>query len=692
MTSDLLIEIGTEEIPSGYLGKALRDFAMMMEKALNENRISLGSPFVTQGTPRRMVLAGRDIADRQEDTVQEVMGPPRHVAFDREGRPTMAAEGFAKKLGVEVGELASIQTPKGEYLYLRRQIRGRSAPEILAEVIPKIITDLPWPKSMRWGSVGFSFVRPIHWILAILGGRTIPFEVAGLWSGNRTRGHRFLAPDPFEVGGIEDYVEGLKRRFVVGDPSERETMIRDEVRRAAERVVGAAGEDPELLATVTHLVEYPSAVCGGFDPAFLRLPEAVLITSMRTHQKYFAVYGEDGSLMPNFVAVNNTVARDPSVVRRGHERVLRARLSDASFFFDEDRKRPLLSRLEDLKKVIYQADLGTSYAKVQRVAALSAYLADIFLPGRGEEAALVAKLSKCDLVTQMVSEFPDLQGVMGEAYARLESYDHEIAGAIREHYLPTRAEGDLPVGALGALVGLADRMDTIVGCFAVGLEPTGAADPFALRRHAIAILRVAEDRGWDLSIRGFAAEAAGRLSAEIRLDEGLVQTKVEGFIRERHKQMFLRRGYLAELIDAVFSVDFDQIVDVGLRVEALHRFVQESAEFKGLALTFKRVSNILKGQEIQHAANPAAFTEKEEKALWDACEAVEHDLKARLVGRDYLGALDLLIGLKQPVDDLFDKVEILTRKNESLRQNRLGLLQKVSRTFLSISDLSKFSI
>lgn len=692
MTSDLLIEIGTEEIPSGYLGKALKEFAMMMEKALNENRISMGRPLVAQGTPRRMVLVGRDIADQQEDTVQEIMGPPRHVAFDREGRPTMAAEGFAKKLGVDVGELASIQTPKGEYLYLKRQIRGRSAPEILAEVIPKIITELPWPKSMRWGSVGFSFVRPIHWVLAIFGGSIIPFEVANLRSGNQTRGHRFLAPDPVEVRGIDGYFEGLETGFVVVDPSNRAAMIKDAVSKAAESVGGVVGEDPGLLATVTHLVEYPSAVCGGFDPAFLRLPEAVLITSMRTHQKYFAVYGDDGSLMPNFVAVNNTLARDPSVVRKGHERVLRARLSDASFFFNEDRKRPLLSRLEDLKRVIYQADLGTSYAKVQRVAALSAYLADLFLTGRGEEAALVAKLAKCDLVTQMVSEFPDLQGVMGEAYARLEGYDHEIAGAIREHYLPTRAEGDLPVGALGAVTGLADRMDTIVGCFAVGLEPTGAADPFALRRHAIAILRIAEDRGWDLSIRGFAAKAAGRLNEEIRLDEGLVQGKVEGFIRERCKQMFLRRGYEAELVDAVFSVDFDQIVDVRLRVEALHRFVQESTEFKGLALTFKRVSNILKGQKAHHDTDPSVFTDTEENALWDACGAVGHELTSRLTRRDYHGVLNLLIGLKQPVDDLFDRVEILTKKSQSLRENRLGLLQKVSRLFLSIADLSKFSI
>ena len=692
MASDLLIEIGTEEIPSGYLAKALRDFAMMMEKSLNENRISTSGPLLAQGTPRRMVLAGRAIADQQEDAVQEIMGPPRHVAFDRDGRPTMAAEGFAKKLGVDAADLALVQTPKGEYVYVKRQIRGRSTPEILAEVIPKIITELPWPKSMRWGNVGFSFVRPIHWVLAIFGGTTIPFEIAGLRSGNQTKGHRFLAPEPVEVRGIEGYFEGLESGFVVVDPSKREAMIRDEVGKAAESVGGAVGEDSELLVTVTHLVEYPSAVCGGFDPAFLSLPEAVLITSMRTHQKYFAVYREDGSLMPNFVAVNNTVARDPSVVRKGHERVLRARLSDASFFFNEDRKRPLLSRLEDLKGVIYQADLGTSYAKVQRIAVLSAYLAGIFLPAQEADAELAANLAKCDLVTQMVSEFPDLQGVMGEAYARLEGYDPDVAGAIREHYLPTRAEGDLPVGALGAVVGLADRMDTVVGFFSVGLEPTGAADPFALRRHVIAIIRIAEDRGWDLSILEFIAKAVGRLRSEIRLDEEAVLEKVEGFIRERYKQMLLRRGYEAELIDAVFSVNFDQIAEVRLRVEALHRFVGESAEFKGLALTFKRVSNILKGQKVHYTADPAVFTETEERALWDVCEAVDHELTSRLIRRDYHGALNLLIRLKQPVDNLFDRVEILTKKSQSQRENRLGLLQKVSRTFLSIADLSRFSI
>jgi glycyl-tRNA synthetase beta chain len=692
MASDLLIEIGTEEIPSGYLAKALRDFAMMTEKALAENRIRMGEPLLTQGTPRRMVLVGRAIADRQEDAVQEIMGPPGHVAFDRDGRPTKAAEGFAKKLGVNVEELSLVQTSKGEYVYVRRQIRGRSASEILADVIPKIITDLPWPKSMRWGSVGFSFVRPIHWILAILGGTPVPFTLAGLRSGNETRGHRFLAPEPRAVRSLEDYFECLEEGFVVVDPSKREAMIREQVSKAASSVGGVFGEDPELLATVTHLVEYPSTVCGGFDPAFLQLPEAVLITSMRTHQKYFAVYREDGALMPNFVAVNNTVARDPSVVRKGHERVLRARLSDASFFFNEDRKRPLLSRLEDLKGVIYQADLGTSYAKVQRVVALSGYLAEIFLPAEAAQAELAANLAKCDLVTQMVSEFPDLQGVMGEAYARLEGYDPGIASAIREHYLPARAEGDLPSGALGAVVGLADRMDTVVGCFAVGLEPTGAADPFALRRHAIAILRIAEDRGWDLSIREFIAKALGRLSSEIRLDEGLTLEKVEGFIRERYKQMFLRRGYEAELVDAVFSVNFDQIADVRLRVEALRRFVGESDEFKGLALTFKRVSNILKGQDVHHVVDPAVFTEPEEDTLWGACGEVDHELASRLVRREFHEALSLLIRLKQPVDDLFDRVEILTKKSQSLRENRLALLQKVSRSFLSVADLSKFSI
>ncbi|MBW1817922.1 MAG: glycine--tRNA ligase subunit beta, partial [Deltaproteobacteria bacterium] len=691
MVAELLLEIGTEEIPSGYLEKGLSEFRRLAEESLKENRIDRAGGLFTFGTPRRLVLIGKAIAEKQEDLVQEVTGPPVGVAYDEQGRPTKAAQGFARKQGLDVNNLERIETPKGEYLFAKRHVPGRNTAEILEEVFPELISRIPWPKSMRWGTVGYSFVRPIHWVVALFGGKPLSFDVAGVRSGDTTRGHRFMAPDALPVYDVEDYLQKTRRSYVLIDQKEREDILAKAVVEAAASVGGIPSDDPELLATNANLTEYPSVVCGGFDEAFLSIPDPVLITAMKSHQKYFAVHGEEGRLMPNFVAVNNTLTKDPDVVRRGHERVLRARLSDAGFFFREDRKRPLEDRLEDLKGVIYQAELGTSYAKVMRFSRLAEFLGKALIPDRLEDIRTAAHLCKCDLVTLMVGEFPSLQGTMGEAYASLEGYSEDICAAVREHYLPERAGGALPAGELGAVVGVADRMDTIVGCFAVGLEPTGSADPFALRRHALAVIRIAEAEAWDISLNQLTETALDILSDDIPVERKGLQGRVVDFFRERFRNLMLRSGYETDLVEAVIAADFDRIPKLRSRCEALKRFADESVGFLELAVTFKRVTNILKKQDAEFKVNPQLFKSTFESDLWEACKNLKDDVARCVRDGAYYEALGLLATLKGPVDGFFDGVEVLTKESRELRENRVGLLQELSGLLSQVADFSKFS-
>jgi glycyl-tRNA synthetase beta chain len=692
MTMELLVEIGTEEIPAGYLAEGLSQWRQLVEGCLRENRIEIEHGIETFGTPRRLVLVGRGIAERQADLVKEITGPPKSVAYDEKGNPTRAAMGFAQKQGVSIQDVTFIDTPKGPYLSVTQQIPGRPTAEVLAESLPGLIGRIPWPKSMRWGGIGFPFVRPIHWVLCLLNGSVVPFDVAGITSGHSTAGHRFMAPDQIPISGVEDYLEKMRRVFVVIDPRERERLVQKAVREVAEKAGGTPVQDPALVSIVANLVETPSAVCGSFDRSFLELPDVVLITAMREHQKYFAVYDNEGRLMPHFVAVNNTIARDESVVRRGHERVLRARLSDAAFFVKEDRKKPLLDRLEGLRDVVYQADLGTSYAKVQRFTRLARHMAERVLPGEIDTVDLVARLCKCDLITQMVGEFPSLQGVMGKEYARLEGYPEAVSTGIYEHYLPLRAGGELPEYGIGAVVGIADRMDTIAGCFAVGLEPSGSADPFALRRHALAVIRILETMGWDLSLKELTEKTLSLLSEEVRFDKVPVFSKIIAFVRERYKNMMLGSDYTADLVDAVISADFDRIQRLRFRIDQLKRFASESEDFPQLCLTFKRVSNILKKEDRAFEPNPALFRESSETVLWETFRSLK-DQVYRLLQQDaYLDGLRLMSTIRKPVDDFFDGVEVLTKDDPALRNNRVGLLQQIAGLMLLFADFSKFSI
>ena len=692
MFRELLLEIGTEEIPSDYLENGLKELRDLAASQLKNSRIEIGEPLMAYGTPRRLVLIGRAVQDKQEDTVQEITGPPKAAAFDEKGKPTKAALGFARKHGVSVEDLGLLDTAKGVYLFVKRSIPGKPTAEVLSEVFPRILAAIPWPKSMRWGSEGFPFVRPIHWILALYGNAVIPFEVAGIRSGNATAGHRFMAPRTMQVANLDDYLEKLEKNFVLLDQNERAGKVKAIVAKAAAEVSGVAITDDELVSTVANMVEYPSAVCGSFDKAFLAIPSPVLITAMKKHQKYFALQDGQGRLMPNFVAVNNTMAKDESLVRKGHEKVLRARLSDASFFFKEDRKKPLEARLEDLRGVIYQADLGTSYAKVQRFTALAEALAEEVAPDKVQHVRLAAKLCKCDLVTQMVTEFPTLQGVMGLEYARLDGHPEEACLAVHEHYLPARAGDELPSSVTGAIVGVADRMDTIAGFFAIGLEPTGAADPFALRRHALAIIRILENRDWDISLKDLVSKALFILAKEISFDAPLILNKVLDFFRERYRQMMLRSDYGYGLVEAAIAVEFDRIRQLRSRLDQLQSFIREFGEFESFVLTFKRITNILKNQNETMTVRPALFKASCEAKLWESYQAVKRPIEDFIGKRNAYEALKLMATLKGPVDDFFNGVEILTKESAELKNNRVGVLQELSRLFLKVADFSKFAI
>jgi len=692
MSLELLLEIGTEEIPAGYLDDAANQMKGIAESASKENRIAIEGDILAYYTPRRLTLVCKGIAERQDDYTQEVIGPPKSAAYDKNGNPTKAAIGFAAKNGINVETITFIETPKGEYLFVKRMIPGRPSNEVFAEILPKLISQISWPKSMRWADIGFSFPRPIHWVLALLGGKLIPFEIAGVKSGNTTRGHRFMSPRTLEISDFQDYLKKMKENYIIIDQADRRKAVEKGVNEMVKEVSGVPINDPDLVVTVANLVEYPSAVCGSFDGSFLELPAPVLVTAMRKHQKYFAIEDEKGRLMPHFVAINNTIARDESIVRKGHERVLRARLSDAAFFFREDRKKPLADRLNTLKDVIYQAKLGTSFAKVERFTTLAQHIAREVAPEKEEYATLAARLCKCDLVTSLVSEFPELQGVMGREYSILDGHPEEICTAIHEHYLPAKAGDDLPKTITGAIVGIADRIDTIAGCFSIGLEPTGAADPFALRRHALAIVRIIEDREWNISIKELISRSLDLLSRDIRFDTEKVNLSILNFFRERYKNRMMTAGYDTDLVEAIVSAGFDRISELALRMDQLRSFIKESGDFNSLALTFKRVSNILKNQEMVLNVDEKIFKDPTESALWTACKGVKDQVKALMSEKRYFEALNIIAGLKKPVDDFFDGVEVLTKESDDLRNNRVAILQNIAGLFLGLADFSRFSI
>ncbi len=686
-TKELFLEIGSEEIPAGFIPRAMAEMESIMRKELSALRLSFGG-MRTMATPRRLILIVRDIPVMQPDAEITATGPSTKTAFDAEGRPTKAAEGFARGHGVDVSELKSVITEKGEYLAVTKREKGRPAAGLLQELLPRLISSIPFRKSMRWGKLDVRFARPVHWIVALFGGDVVPFSFGNVESGSSSRGHRFMADREFTVKDFSGYLEKCVRHFVIPDHEERKKIIRSGTEELAAKAGGVLIPDEELVEQVAFLVEYPICLFGAFPEEFLKVPKEVLITSMKSHQRYFSLADrEGGRLLPGFITVSNTAAEDISVVVRGNERVLRARLSDARFFFDEDLKTRMDDRVLMLKRVVYQQKLGTSYEKMERFRTLAEELADALNPALRGKTSRAAWLCKGDLVSGMVGEFPEVQGIMGREYALAEGEAPDVADAIAEHYLPLQAGGELPASDIGAFVSIADKLDTLAGCFAVGLVPTGAADPYALRRAAIGIISIILDKGYRISLSRFISRALDLLGGKLLRGRGEVASELIEFFRARFVNL-AGGEFPGDIVDAAVAAGFDDLADLRDRIAALASF-REEPEFEPLTVAFKRVGNIIKGG-VDAEIDPSLFTDQAETELYRAFSEAKKNFAEMAEKRDWKGMLAEMASLRAPVDNFFDKVMVMA-ENERIRRNRLALLTGIARMFGMVADFSRIA-
>ena len=685
-TKELFLEIGCEEIPAEFIPRATAEMEAIITKELTIARLSF-SEIKTLATPRRLVLVVKGIPTVQPDAEITATGPSLKAAYDADGKPTKAAEGFARGQGVDVAALSTITTDKGEYLFVSKHETGRPTYELLTELLPALVANIPFKKSMRWGDQDVRFARPVHWIVALFDGTVVPFSFGSVESGKVSRGHRFMANTPFPVSDFAHYLDECERHFVIPDPEKRKEIIRRETHRVAIAAGGHLLPDEELLEQVAYLVEYPSAVHGSFSSEFLKVPKEVLITSMRSHQRYFSIVDANGGLLPGFITINNTLTEDPSVVVKGNERVLRARLSDARFFFEEDQKVRMDDRVESLKKVVYQQKLGTSFEKMERFKSLAEGLSDRLNPAVKSQTARAAWLCKADLVSSMVGEFPEVQGIMGREYALLEGETADVANAIAEHYLPTQAGGELPASDIGAFVSIADKLDTICGCFGVGLIPTGAADPYALRRATIGIIAIILDKGYRLSLRSLIDESLNLLAAKLTRPKELIASDVLEFFRARFINL-LGSSCATDAVDAAITAGFDDLVDVKARIAALAKF-KNHPDFEPLTVAFKRVGNIIK-EGVDAPVDPSLFQDEAEGSLYEAIQSVKNSADALILSGAWLDALTEIASLREPVDRFFDKVMVMA-EDQRVRTNRLALLTTIARLFGKIADFSRIS-
>lgn len=686
MGRDLYIELGSEEIPTSYILPALEAMSIQMVRFLDDNRIGHGEPFTT-GTPRRLILFIPDVAVQQQAYATEIMGPPKNVAYDAEGRPTKAAEGFARGQGVTLDDVTIKETPKGEYLCIVREEAGLATKEHLEGMLPDFIAHVPFPKSMRWGSLSVTYTRPLHWITTLFGDEVLDCRYGDIVSGRQSLGHRFMSPQWLSVGDFKSHLANLKKHYVIADLNERKQLISEGIKVTAAKVGGVILEDEELLDEVTQLVEYPEPLLGEYEERYLQLPPELLITVIKKHQRYFAVTNADGSLLPYFVTVSNTVPRDAKLVAAGNARVVRARLEDARFYYEEDQKIRLDERAEELKKVVFHSKLGTSWEKVGRFTSLARWLGEQMAPSSLDALLRAAFLCKADLVTGMVGEFPELQGVMGRAYARLQGEPEAAAEAIFEHYLPVRAGGPIPQKTEGALLSIADKMDTIVGCFGVGLIPTGTADPFALRRQTLGIIRIILEKPFRISLSALIDQALPLLQSYMTEPAQTAKEGVLDFFQGRLQHWLVsQEGYTPDAVDAALAVGMDDLVDAVARARALAAF-KARPDFESLATAFKRVVNIIKEPETK-PVEPDLLSGGAEKELFAALQETEGLVAGCIDRSDYDGALEAMSKLKAPIDAFFESVLVMD-KDEAVRRNRLALLTRVRDLFAKVGDFRK---
>jgi glycyl-tRNA synthetase beta chain len=706
---EFLLEIGTEEIPARMIAAAQEDLQRRVGDLLKRERLAASGKLSGFDTPRRLAVLASEIPAAQPDVTEQINGPAVSVAF-KDGQPGPAAHAFAKKAGVEVSQLERVTTPKGEYLSAKITTKGRAAAEILAEMLPKEIASIYWPKNMYWRKPNEHFVRPVRWLVAMLDDAVIPLEFGGVRAGQDSRGHRVLSNGNVTIPRAGDnYAEALRSAKVLGR-EEREEQIRKALDAAARAIPGARWrEDKSLLDTVVNLTEWPSAILGSFDREYLKLPEEVLVTVMRDHQKYFALEDTKGKLLPNFLAVLNTDGDPQGLIRHGNERVLRARFNDARFFWQTDQKKPLRERLSSLKNVTFQKDLGSYYEKTMRVQRLCSWTCELIRdaglqvrPGVVHKAACLAKT---DLTTELVKEFTELQGIVGGLYASVQNLDHgmpdetrqAIGATIYDQYKPQSAEDTVPRKIEGAVLSISDKTDTIAGMFALGLQPTGSKDPFALRRQANGIVKTIAEHKLPIKLGHFfelsretykSGVAEKKFASEVNYGES-----IRAFFRER-LEFYLKDqlGYKYDVVNAVLAAGSDDIVDAVARAEAVSK-VRTSADFESISVAFKRIKNILRQanesrKRVGSAVNVDGFREDAEKKLGILIPEIGQAVNRFKEAQDYSRALAEISRIRPAVDTFFDKVMVMV-EDEELRANRLALLQTLLREFSTIADFSE---
>ena len=682
MEQKLLFEIGTEEIPAKFMPGILEQLKGLAEKKLQELRVPFTSVTVF-GTPRRMTFIADGVEETQASTVVESKGPSIKIAFGADGAPSKAAQGFARGQGIAVEDLVV----RGEYVYAVKQLTGQAVIELLPAFLTDIVESLSFPKNMRWADHDFRFVRPIRWLVALLDDKIIPIEITGVKSGRNTIGHRFLSKGEVEIATAGDYEKVLREHFVLVDQDERRKIIRQQVEELAQKEGGVAEIDEDLLEEVVYLVEYPTALCGHFDDKFLTLPKEAVITPMREHQRYFPVLTADGKLLAKFITVRNGNSEGLDIVAHGNERVLRARLSDAEFFFNEDRKIKLEERLEKLKTVVLQEGLGNIYDKSVRLADIAMTLKkNLNVQVDEDTLQRTALLSKTDLVTGMVCEFTELQGVMGREYALLDGEKPEVAQGIFEHYLPRFAGDELPTTDIGRLVGIADKIDNIAATFSRGLIPTGSQDPYALRRQAIGIINILVDGNYHLPLLKTIIAVLGMLNVPAAKN-GELLAQLQEFFMQRVKNMMGDQGIRYDVIDAVLSEKAnDDIVDLFVRAKALAEYVATPEAAESIQ-AFTRVANLCKKAEGEDIIKESLFVEPAEKELYEVVCRLQKETIPALVGYNYAEVLKLMNEVSAPVNKFFDTVMVMD-KDENVKNNRLALLVQVKETASMVGDLS----
>jgi len=686
MFKDMLLEIGVEELPSAYMSKALDDLKNIAISEMDAAKLEY-TEICSYGTPRRLTLVVRGLKKDQKDLLIEKKGPKKAIAFDANSEPTKAGLGFARAQGFEFKDIEIREIAGTEYLFAVKKVKGRKTEDILPVILVDIIKSLSFPKSMRWAYYDTRFARPIRWLLAIYGDKIVKLNIENIESSNYTFGHRFLSSGPIEVKDTASYFTVLRDNYVILDQNERKEMIRQQIMGMAESADGRPMENEKLLDEVTYLVEYPTAFYGKFSQSYLDVPPEVLTTSMIEHQRYFPVFDTKDNLMPGFIGVRNGTEDSIELVRDGNERVLKARLEDALFFWNEDTKKPLEEMVVNLKDVLFHERLGTIMDKVKRLQNLSVLIGAQSCLSNNEKLGRAAYLCKADLVSNMVYEFPELQGIMGRYYALKSGEDQEVSNAIYEHYLPRFAGDNLPSSDTGMVLSLAEKIDNLVGCFAIGIRPTGSQDPYALRRQAMGIVNIILESGIKINLKNVLASAYdGFVSVKPDISKNNTVSDVLDFILQRMRGILLEKGMSYDVIESVLNKPNYDLNDTIKRVKTIQDF-KDTRMFEDFIIVYNRANNLSKSWDNEFI-DEKLFVDESEKELFKSFNLIQDEVKKAVKTQDYNHALEMLSGLRSQVDNFFESVMVMVEDKE-LKANRLGLLKAIANLCNSITDFSK---